>query len=294
VTAIDGRVPNGAREITTGQANRVWYVDGPVPYVLKHYGDPARAANEAAALTLLARHQAPAPGLLGTDSAARPAWTAQSAVHAEPVPSSQLLQTLAIPLTAVHRIPGPHAGRLAGARRHRTWRDYLHNRLDTYAAAAPDLADTAALLRRELDAMDEDTEPRLLHHDLQPGHLLRPRSGRSLLLDWELAAFGDPLSDLARLADRPPDGGKGAAGGSGAGPGLAGRGPQRGGGPSERARRATRPLGDGVPPGPGPSGRRCQGAAGAAGPAAGGRRLRPVVVAVARGRAVEYPAGPGR
>lgn len=202
MTAIDGRVPNGAREITTGQANRVWYVDGPVPYVLKHYGDPARAANEAAALTLLARHQAPAPGLLGTDSAARPAWTAQSAVHAEPVPSSQLLQTLAIPLTAVHRIPGPHAGRLAGARRHRTWRDYLHNRLDTYAAAAPDLADTAALLRRELDAMDEDTEPRLLHHDLQPGHLLRPRSGRSLLLDWELAAFGDPLSDLARLAVR--------------------------------------------------------------------------------------------
>jgi aminoglycoside phosphotransferase (APT) family kinase protein len=118
------------------------------------------------------------------------------------VPAAQLLHALAAPLTAVHRIPGPHAGRLAGARRHRTWRDYLHNRLGTYAAAAPDLAHTAEALRCELDAVDENTEPRLLHHDLQPGHLVRPRSGGPLLLDWELAAFGDPLSDLARLAVR--------------------------------------------------------------------------------------------
>ncbi|MET8183937.1 phosphotransferase, partial [Streptomyces sp. NPDC005336] len=80
MTAINGRVPDDAREITTGQANRVWYVDGPVPYVLKHYGDPARAANEAAALTLLARHRAPSPRLLEADSGASPAWTAQSAV----------------------------------------------------------------------------------------------------------------------------------------------------------------------------------------------------------------------
>ncbi|MEU3279181.1 phosphotransferase, partial [Streptomyces antibioticus] len=129
-------------------------------------------------------------------------WTAQSAVHAEPVPADRLLHELAVPLASVHRIPGPHVGRLAGARRHRTWRDYLHNRLDTYTAAAPDLAPAAAALRRELDATDTDTEPRLLHHDLQPGHLVRLPSGRTLLLDWELAAFGDPLSDLARLAVR--------------------------------------------------------------------------------------------
>ncbi len=67
---IDGRIPAGARELTTGQANRVWYVDDPVPYVLKHYGDPARAANEAAALTLLAQHHAPAPRLLEADPGA--------------------------------------------------------------------------------------------------------------------------------------------------------------------------------------------------------------------------------
>ncbi|MEW2188325.1 hypothetical protein AB0900_34210, partial [Streptomyces cellulosae] len=74
MAVIDGRVPDGAQEITTGQANRVWHIEGPVPYVLKHYSDPARAANEAAALALLAQHQAPAPKLLGADPQATPAW----------------------------------------------------------------------------------------------------------------------------------------------------------------------------------------------------------------------------
>ncbi|MFF9340019.1 phosphotransferase family protein [Streptomyces sp. NPDC014773] len=202
MAAIDGRVPDGAREITTGQANRVWYVDGPVPYVLKHYGDPNRAANEAAALALLAMHGAPAPELLGSGPGGSPAWTAQTAVHAEPVPADQLLHELVGPLAAVHRITGPHTGRLAGARQYRTWHRYLHGRLDMYTTAAPDLAPAAAALRRQLDTTNLDIEPRLLHHDLQPGHLVRPAAGGSLLLDWELAAFGDPLSDLARLAVR--------------------------------------------------------------------------------------------
>ncbi|GAB7109569.1 hypothetical protein JCM4814A_78840 [Streptomyces phaeofaciens JCM 4814] len=202
MAVTDGRVPHGAREITTGQANRVWHIDGPAPYVLKHYGDPARAANEAAALTLLAQHRAPAPRLLGADTAAQPPWTAQSAVHAEPVPADQILHELATPLNVVHHIPGAHAGRLAGARHHRTWRHYLHHRLDTYSTAAPDLTHLAAALRHELDTVAVDIKPRLLHHDLQPGHLVRPHHGTLLLLDWELAAFGDPLSDLARLAVR--------------------------------------------------------------------------------------------
>ena len=201
MTAINGRVPEGAREITTGQANRVWYVDGPTPYVLKHYGDPARAANEAAALVLLAQHRLPAPRLLEADREARPAWTAQSVVHAEPVPTGRLLRELAGPLTAVHRIRGAHAGRLAGTRPHRTWRDHLHHRLDAYATASPELGHIAAAIRQEADAEDLNVELRLLHHDLQPGHLVRSPGGL-LLLDWELAAFGDPLSDLARLAVR--------------------------------------------------------------------------------------------
>lgn len=199
---IDGSVPASARELTTGQANRVWYADSPTPYVLKHYGDPARAANEAAALTLLAEHAGPAPRLLGTGLGGDPAWTAQQAVHAEPVPADQLLGQLAAPLSTVHRIPGPQAGRLAGARRHRSWRGYLHDRLDFYAATAPELTPAADALRRDLDALQLDVEPKLLHHDLQAGHLVRRPDGFRLLLDWELAAFGDPLSDYARLAVR--------------------------------------------------------------------------------------------
>ncbi|GAB2963535.1 hypothetical protein GCM10027280_60540 [Micromonospora polyrhachis] len=197
---LDGRVPDGARELTTGQANRVWHINGPTPYVLKQYGTAARAANEVAALTLLAAHHAPAPRLLAADPNAAPPWAAQTAVHAPPVPANQFLNQIAEPLAAIHRIPGPHVGRLAGAPRYPTWRAYLRNRLDTYAAAAPNLAPVAAAIHRELDTADLDIEPRLLHHDLQVGHLLHTPGG--LLLDWELAAYGDPLSDLARLAVR--------------------------------------------------------------------------------------------
>jgi thiamine kinase-like enzyme len=42
----------------------------------------------------------------------------------------------------------------------------------------------------------------LLHHDLQPGHLLREAGGGQLLIDWELAICGDRHSDLGRLAVR--------------------------------------------------------------------------------------------
>ncbi|PZG90856.1 hypothetical protein C1I97_30335 [Streptomyces sp. NTH33] len=53
---IDSRLPDGATEITTGQANRAWYIGEREPYPLKRYSDPARAANEAAALVFLTRH----------------------------------------------------------------------------------------------------------------------------------------------------------------------------------------------------------------------------------------------
>ncbi|MGW9170561.1 phosphotransferase family protein [Streptomyces decoyicus] len=200
---IDGRVPPSAREITTGQANRVWSVEGPTPYILKHYGDPSRAANEAAALRLLARHRAPAPQLLAasSDSSTHP-WTAQAALHAKPVTIDRFLADLAEPLAATHRIPGTHFGRLAGARQHHSWTDYLHDRLRMYAAAAPALRAVAGRLHQEVDASDNAIQPVLLHHDLQPGHLLCGPAGSRLFVDWELAIFGDHRSDLARLAVR--------------------------------------------------------------------------------------------
>ncbi|MCW7986648.1 hypothetical protein XF35_15450 [Streptomyces platensis subsp. clarensis] len=200
---IDGRVPPGAREITTGQANRVWSVEGPTPYILKHYGDPRRAVNEAAALRLLTSHRAPCPQLLAASScSSNPPWTAQAALHAKPVSIDQFLADLAEPLAAIHRIPGAHFGRLAGAGQHQSWADYLHDRLRMYAASAPSLRAVARLLHQEVDASDNAIQPVLLHHDLQPGHLLREPTGSRLLIDWELAISGDQTSDLARLAVR--------------------------------------------------------------------------------------------
>lgn len=200
---IDGRVPLSAREITTGQANRVWSVEGPTPYILKHYGDPSRAANEATALRLLTRHRAPAPQLLAASSgSSAPPWTAQAALHAKPVHLDRFLADLAEPLAAIHRIPGTHFGRLAGARQNHSWTDYLHDRLRIYAAAAPALRAVARRLHQEVDVSDKAVQPMLLHHDLQPGHLLREPAGSRLLIDWELAIFGDHRSDLGRLAVR--------------------------------------------------------------------------------------------
>lgn len=200
--AVDGRVPPTAREITTGQANLVWLVGASTPYVLKHYGTAARAANEAAALRLLAAHGIPAPRLLGADTGSDPSWTAQNFIVAEAVPAERLLAELADPLETVHRIPGGHVGRVAGAPRYPTWPAYLHSRLKAYETAAPHLASEARSLQEEISTTALDIQPRLLHHDLQPGHLVRQRTGNLFLLDWELAAFGDPLSDLARLAVR--------------------------------------------------------------------------------------------
>ncbi|MFF2927624.1 phosphotransferase family protein [Streptomyces celluloflavus] len=202
MNGIDGRVPPSAREITTGQANRVWSVDGPTPYVLKHYGDLSRAANEAAALRLLATHRAPAPQLLAAAPYDTPPWTAQTALRANPVPADRYLEDLAEPLAAIHRIPGIHFGRLAGARQHRSWSDYLHDRLHVYATAAPALRATAQFLHQDVDVRGRVVQPVLLHHDLQPGHLLRQPAGSRLLIDWELAIFGDEKSDLGRLAVR--------------------------------------------------------------------------------------------
>lgn len=201
---MDGRVPPTAREITTGQTNRVWHVASPTPYVLKHYGDGARAANEAAALGLLADRDMAAPRLIAFNAESTVPWTAQSYIRADPVPTEQLLPAFGEALTAVHRIPGPHAGRIAGSTTYPSWPAYLRDRLSHYAAAAPHLASIAMELENEVEQEGAclDIQPRFLHHDLQPGHLLRHLPGRDVLIDWELAAFGDPLSDFARLAVR--------------------------------------------------------------------------------------------
>lgn len=194
-------IPPGAVEITTGQANRVWRIDAPTPYILKHYRDPARAANEAAALDLLAANNIDAPRLLASGLHTHPAWTAQSIVRGFTQPPEQFPDNAALPLTAIHAIRGPHAGRLAGAPTYPTWRGYLLARVGAYGAACPELGAHIAESRIRLAVLPADIPLRLLHHDLQPAHLLVHTRG-AILIDWELAVFGDPLSDAARAAVR--------------------------------------------------------------------------------------------
>jgi len=52
----------------------------------------------------------------------------RSTVHPEPGPAESLLDERAEPLAAVHRITGPHIGRLAGAAGYPSWTRYLHQR----------------------------------------------------------------------------------------------------------------------------------------------------------------------
>ncbi|MET9134655.1 hypothetical protein [Streptomyces antibioticus] len=82
---IDGRAPDGAAEVTTGQANRVWYIDGGGrgPYVLKHYSVPARADNKAATLALLTHHPGSA-STAPTNSASGPRRTTRSSTSTSP------------------------------------------------------------------------------------------------------------------------------------------------------------------------------------------------------------------
>ncbi|AVV45405.1 hypothetical protein C6376_32645 [Streptomyces sp. P3] len=125
--------PIGAPLLTAAVASvRVWHIGGTSRTSSSTNSDPARAANEAAALALLTHHRVPSSRLLHADIEMQPAWTAQNVVQAEPVPADRFLDELAGPLAAVHAIPGTHFGRLAGATRHHTWRDYLHDRLNLY------------------------------------------------------------------------------------------------------------------------------------------------------------------
>jgi aminoglycoside phosphotransferase (APT) family kinase protein len=78
-------------------------------------------------------------------------------------------------------------------------------------AASPDLAEPAADLRALADLLDAyrpaDPAPRIVHGDYRLGNTIVGDDGRiRAVLDWELASLGDPLADLALLAEfwNPP------------------------------------------------------------------------------------------
>ncbi|UQA92483.1 phosphotransferase family protein [Streptomyces halobius] len=201
MNGIDGRLPPEARDITTGQANRVWSVDGPTPYILKHYDDPARAANEAAALRLLATHRAPAPQLLAASQGNTPPWTAQNAIYAKLCPQISSWRSLPNPwLPSTASLAPTSAASLAPDDTATGPTTPTTNCTCTRRPPRPCSPRPDCSTRKSMSG--GAVQPVLLHHDLQPGHLLRKPDGSRLLIDWELAIFGDEKSDLGRLAVR--------------------------------------------------------------------------------------------
>jgi aminoglycoside phosphotransferase (APT) family kinase protein len=199
--------PAQPKLLASGRWNRVW-LSGDGDVVIKRYSQPASAANEAAALRLLADAEIPAPRLLGLEIHPEYAVLRMSVVAGHPADGSTALRLAADLLPAVHAVEGSWYGRLAGGERHSAWTAYLASRVGLYGsvigaepelvAAVPGAEHFEALLARIARV---PVAPRLLHNDLHQAQFLRV-AGHGALLDWEFAVFGDPLFDLARFGVR--------------------------------------------------------------------------------------------
>jgi thiamine kinase-like enzyme len=119
-------------------------------------------------------------GLLLTRYVAAPAWQAGD------LQQPQVLQRLGAALRQIHQLPvrAPVFEPLAVAQRYAQW---LPGPL-----AKPWLADIAALAS---ELYPPDANRCLCHHDAHAGNLLG--SSQPLFVDWEYAALGMPLLDLA-------------------------------------------------------------------------------------------------
>lgn len=172
--------------------------------VLRHHGaadlahDPDITAHEFRLLQVLqaAGVPAPAPLHLDTSGAILPTpWLLQSFVDGDtadvPADPDDYMRQLAEALAAIHRVPAP---------------PFLP-RQEAQAAALiarprpePDESLAESRLRATLSATwppPRRNPPVLLHGDVWPGNLLW-RGGRlQAVVDWEDAATGDPLADLA-------------------------------------------------------------------------------------------------
>jgi aminoglycoside phosphotransferase (APT) family kinase protein len=130
-------------------------------------------------------------------------WVPGTAIdlHAVPATTGGPLARLAVCLKHLHGHAAPGWGPL-GQPLPSGWLDYLRERLSirlTQArpvlASGERLRDWALVRMEELCAPDA---PVLLHHDLKPENIL-VSGDRIVLIDFEHATGGDPLSDLAKL-----------------------------------------------------------------------------------------------
>lgn len=198
-----------ARPLAGGISARVTALEIAPPdgrtLVLRRHGaadlarDPDIAAHEFRLLQVLqaAGVAAPTPLHLDTSGTILPTpWLLQSFVDGDPedVPADldDHMRQLAEALAAIHRVPAadlaflPHqeeqAAALIGEHRPEPDESLAESRLRAALAAWPPP-------RRNPLA--------LLHGDVWPGNLLWRRGRLQAVIDWEDAAIGDPLADLA-------------------------------------------------------------------------------------------------
>ncbi|MGF6232408.1 aminoglycoside phosphotransferase (APT) family kinase protein [Inquilinus ginsengisoli] len=173
--------------------------------VLRRHGaadlarDPDIAAHEFRLLQVLQAAGVPAPTPLHLDTSGNilpTPWLLQSFVDGDPedVPADldDHMRQLAEALAAIHRVPAADVAFLP---------------LQEEQAAAlirehrpePDETLAESRLRAALAAWPPPRRnpPALLHGDVWPGNLLWRRGRLQAVIDWEDAAVGDPLADLA-------------------------------------------------------------------------------------------------
>lgn len=145
------------------------------------------------------------------------------AVMAEltPADNDALWRQLAGLLRQIHATPAPHFGWTSPATPHARWSDFILGNIRGLLADCENLgvpaAETrawAAMAERCAPALDEITEPRLLHGDPWPKNILIRRAPADsttepprilALLDHERGGFGDPQSEwVFHGCDFPP------------------------------------------------------------------------------------------
>jgi aminoglycoside phosphotransferase (APT) family kinase protein len=169
--------------------------------VIKVYREAWRAQTEKAALRRLTEARILAPSVLGSGHLRGRQFVVMRRLRGSSMgKNEQAAYRIIRYLQFVHRLAGPGFGRLATPLAPR-WNDYLHQRLTCYRNAfvehglpeAADIADSVASA-----PLPEPSAPSLLHNDPEPGNFLHSTGGTAGL-DWELAIYGDPCLDYARI-----------------------------------------------------------------------------------------------
>jgi hypothetical protein len=207
-------VPSGAGTAAfTGDGNFENETRFDADGVVKRYRRAERYAAEHAALSLLAGHGI-APSLThacDTHLVLRMTRVPGRVLHRTRGTAREpdaVLRALAETLTRLHRVPPPprptRRGGDAGIRA--GWYRRIHQRVDSLpipAADADTLRDWAARAAARIPRVDR---PSLLQHDPKPDNL-RWVGDRVVLLDFDQARWGHPMSDLGKLRWRtlPPD-----------------------------------------------------------------------------------------